>query len=218
MPRIYILGFIFLIILAVVGSCGRAGKWLVKNDQTEHADVMVLLVGSLSDRVLQTADLYHEKVASRVWIVRAGTGPDSLMVDRGVQIVSSSMLAHNALTDLGVPAESIVLLPGGANSTSMEAEIVRDYLRTQEDVNSLLLVSSSEHTRRACMIFKAAVRPIQKSRQKPVSISCCPSKYTDFHAEKWWKEGDDIQEVVMEYLKMLNFVPNFGSFFELKRF
>ena len=117
---------LLVILVLAVGSCRKAGTWLVKNDQTEHADVMVLLVGSLSDRVLQTADLYHEKVASRVWIVRAGTGPDSLMVDRGVQIVSSSMLAHNALTDLGVPAESIVLLPGGANSTSMEAEIVRD--------------------------------------------------------------------------------------------
>jgi len=68
--------------------------------------------------------------------------------------------------------------------------------------HSLILVSSAPHTRRASMIFKAAF----KNSEKPVCIFCSPSPYTVFNAEKWWKRKDDIETVLLEYLKLMNFV------------
>ena len=67
-------------------------------------------------------------------------------------------------------------------------------------MDTLLLVSSSAHTRRACMIFKAALDPLDHT---PV-IYCSPSQYTSFNAEKWWKSKNDIQRLVNENLKLIN--------------
>ena len=52
------------------------------------------------------------------------------------------------------------------------------------------------------MIFSAAF----KSLEDPVSVYSTPSSYTDFNAEKWWRNKEDIQQVVLEYLKIGNFL------------
>ena len=198
---IYKLGAVLLILLLAVGSCRKAGARLVKADHPEHADAMIMLMGSITDRLLQTADLYHEKVAGKVWIVEAGMDADSIMEERGVQIISNSMRARYALIDLGIPADSIVILPGGATSTRMEAGITRDYLVTQTGIDTLLLVSSASHTRRAFRIFEAAFTPLEE----PVALYCSPSSYSNFHAKKWWRHRNDIEDVLIEYLKLANF-------------
>ena len=184
-PWIYKLGIVLVILILAVGGCRRAGSWLVKahEPEPEHADVMLMLMGSIADRVLQTADLYNEGVAGRVWIVEAGMGADKALEERGVHILSNTTQTKNALISLGIPADSIVILPGDATSTRMEAQIVRDYLRTQTGINTLLLVSSSDHTRRAFKLFKAAFSPMED----PPALYCSPSSYSKFNAEKWWR-------------------------------
>ena len=200
--RIYILAVLTVILVLAVGSCRKAGTWLVKDDQVRHADVMVMLTGSISDRVLQTVDLYSEGVATRVWIVEEGMGANRALEARGVKLISNSTQVKNAMITLGIPSDSIRIVPGDAASTRMEAEIVRSYLRTQTGMDTLLLVTSSEHTRRAYKIFKAAFK---NPEDLPV-VYCSASKYTNFHPEKWWRSKEDIQEVVNEYMKLTNFV------------
>ena len=200
--RIYILAVVTVILVLAVGSCRKAGTWLVKDDQVKHADVMVMLTGSISDRVLQTTDLYSEGVATRVWIVEEAMGASRALEERGVKLISNSTQVKNAMITLGIPADSIRILPGDAASTRMEAEIVRSYLHTQTGIDTLLIVTSAEHTRRAYKIFKAAFKNLE---DLPV-VYCSPSKYSNFHAEKWWRSTEDIQEVVKEYMKLTNFV------------
>ena len=190
-----------VILLLAVGSCRKAGTWLVKNDDPVHADVMVLLMGGFSERVSQAADLYYEKVAGKVWIVEAEMGDNRILEARGVQRMGVSTQARFALMGLGIPADSIKILPCGATSTRMEAESVRDHLLTQSGIDTLLLVSSSSHTRRAFKIFEAALAPIDE----PLALYCRPSIYSRFNAEKWWKNRNDFEEVIMEYLKLVNF-------------
>ena len=199
---IYKLGVILVILLLAVGGCRKAGTWLVKTDDPVHADAMILLMGSISERVLQTADLYHENVAGKVWIVEEGMGAYRTLEERGVQIISNTTQVLDALITMGIPADSIVILSGDATSTRMEAEITRDYLFTRSGIDTLLLVSSADHTRRAFKIFEAAFSPFEE----PVALYCSPSSYTDFDAEKWWRSRNDIQDVVMEYLKLASFV------------
>ena len=201
-PRIYILGAVVLILVLAVGSCRKAGTWLVKEDHPGHADVMVMLMGTISDRVLQTADLYAAGVAGKVWIVQSERGAYKALEERGVQIISNTTQARSALITLGVPADSIVILPGDAASTRMEAEILRNYLQTQPGIDTLLLVTSAFHTQRAFRIFKAALI----SLEEPPALYSNPSNYTKFHAEKWWRSKDDMEVVVKEYLKLMNFV------------
>jgi len=115
--------------------------------------------------------------------------------------MSSSNRARYALIGLGVPEDSIVVLSGAATSTSMEAEITREYLLTQNGIDTLLLVTSTYHTRRAFKIFEAAFKPIEE----PLTLYCSQSSYSRFSAEKWWRHRHDIEHVMMEYLKLANF-------------
>ena len=200
--RIYIPVIVTIVLLLLAGTCRKAGTWLVKEDQPGQADAMVLLMGSIPDRVLQTADLYGQKVAGKVVVVEESMGAYRVLEERGARIISNSTQARNALVVLGIPEDSIVILPGDATSTQMEAEIIRDYLSINPAIETVLLVSSPAHTRRASMIFKAAF----KSLEHPVSVCSSPSSYTTFYAEKWWRTKEDIQKVVLEYLKMGNFV------------
>ena len=190
-----------VLILLAVGSCRKAGTWLVKAHEPEHADVMVMLTGRITDRVLQIDDLYKQNVAGKIWIVEPGKGDYQTLEERGVKIVSEVSLIQNALTDMNIPSDSIVVLPGDATSTRMEAEAVRAYWQTQPGIDTLLLVSSSSHTLRAFKIFKAAFSAVEN----PPVVCCSPSSYTRFHAEKWWRSRDDIQQVAAEYLKLVNY-------------
>ena len=200
--RIIKLGVFVVIVLLAVGSCRKAGTWLVKTDDPEHADVMVLLTGSISERVLQVADLYNEGVAGKVWIVEEAMGAMRALEERGAHIISNTTQTKSALIGLGIPADSILILPGDATSTRMEAEIIRDHLDTQTGIHTILLVTSSPHTRRAFKLFRAAFY----SMPEAPDIYCSPSRYTNFHAEKWWRDKNDIQKVVVEYLKLTNYV------------
>jgi len=200
--RIYIPVIVTIVLLLLAGACRKAGTWLVKEDQPGQADAMVLLMGSIPDRVLQTADLYGRRVAGKVVVVEESMGAYRVLEERGARIISNSTQARNALVVLGIPEDSIVILPGDATSTQMEAEIIRDYLSINPAIETVLLVSSPAHTRRASMIFKAAF----KTLEHPVGVYNSPSSYTTFYAEKWWRTKEDIQKVVLEYLKMGNFI------------
>ena len=172
------------------------------HDDKLHADAMVILMGSIADRVLQAEDVYKTKMADKVMIVEESMGAYKILDEKGVQIISNTKQVHNALVTLGIPASIITILPGDAVSTQMEATIVRDYCNKREDIDTLLLVSSSPHTRRASIIFNSAFR----KKEIPVTILCSPSIYTSYDTKKWWKHKEDIQQVLLEYLKIANFI------------
>lgn len=185
-----------------VGGCRRAGTWLVKVDVPPHADAMALLMGSFPERVLEAADLYHEGKAGRMLIVNESMGPYRLLESRGAEIIRTTRQAYDAAVDLGVPADSIILLPGDARSTLSEAMIVRKYLKDISSIDTIILVSSPAHLRRASIIFKNAFRNLPE----PVFVGCSPSAYSSFSPDKWWRRKEDIQTVLTEYLKTGSFL------------
>ena len=174
----------------------------MKKDLPVHADAMVLLMGSFPDRVLQAVDLYKKGIAGRLIIVEESMGPFSKLESRGAEIISNSEQARNSCVALGIPADSIKVLPGEARDTKTEAIVVRNYLEGNAAIDTLLLVSSPPHMRRASMIFKAAFR----DAEYPVYIGCSPSAYSNFNAGRWWRRKEDVQEVLTEFGKILNFI------------
>lgn len=179
----------------------NAGTWLVKNDQLYKADAMVMLMGSIPDRLLQTVDLYQQHHASKLIIVQESMGPYQQLEARGASIISTTQQCRNAAVTLGIPADSIILLPGDARSTQQEATIIREYLKMHSGIDTITLVTSADHTRRASMIFEKAF----SSRGMKVIVQSCPSKYTGYTGKGWWKNKEGIQTVMFEYVKLINF-------------
>ena len=158
-------------------------------------------MGNIPDRVLQAADLYNRGVADKVIIVEESMGAFKKLEERGVHIISNTMQARNAAVSLGIPADSIIILPGFARSTQEEAIIIREYLAKANGIDTLLLISSAPHTRRASLIFRKAF----EANANKVLVCSSPSKYSGYTGKGWWKNKEGIQTVVMEYLKMGNF-------------
>lgn len=177
------------------------GNWLAKSDIPDHADVMVMLMGGTTERSLQAADLYHENISGKIWIVEAGMDEDRALELRDIVKLRTSSQARYALMGLGVPSDSILVIPGAANSTRMEAEIVREHLMGLTGVDTLLLVTSPYHTRRASMIFKSALHALDHTPE----LYCSPSKYSRFQSERWWKSKRDVYWVALESMKLANY-------------
>jgi uncharacterized SAM-binding protein YcdF (DUF218 family) len=200
--RIYLPVIILLISILYILAWRNLGKWLVVRDVPVKADTMVILMGSIADRVLHTADLYEEGLAEKIILVEESMGAYRILEERGVNIISNTRQVYNAAVSLGVPSDSIKILPGDATSTQMEAIIIREYLSDNPAIDTLLLISSASHTRRVSMIFRSAFR----KAEMPVHLAISPSKYSGFNPDRWWRDRDDIQEVIMEYLKIANFL------------
>jgi uncharacterized SAM-binding protein YcdF (DUF218 family) len=163
---------------------------------------MVILMGNFPDRVLQAVDLWKERKADRIIIVEESMGPFQMLEQRGAQILSNTEQAASSLVALGVPADSITILPGDARSTLDEAMAVRDYIAGRVSADTLLLVSSAPHMRRASIIFRAAYGDAGHQ----IYIGTSPSAYSSFNPYKWWRRKEDIQDVLTEYLKIGSFV------------
>lgn len=189
-------------IIVFVGACRRAGTSLVKEDIPLHSDAMVLLMGSFPSRVLQAVDLYNQGQSGRIIIVQEYMGAYTQLIDRGVEILGTTTQARNSLIKLGVPEDSITIVPGDARSTISEVLAIRDYMDDHPEMDTLTIVSSPSHMLRARMIFRSAFN----YKGMTVRIGCSPSVYTDFNSEKWWKNKEDIQIVLTEYIKIASFV------------
>ena len=199
--KIALLTTFFMVVMVFVGGCRKAGLWLVKEDIPVHADVTVMLMGSIPDRVLQVADLYNRGISGKIWIVEESIGNYHALEERGVKVVRNCTRARQALIELGIPEDSIVIIPGDAVSTQMEAVKVSESLDSKPEIKSVLIVSSASHMRRASVIFTTAFRQLEH----PVAVYICPSSYSQFHASRWWKNREDIQQVVFEYMKLGSF-------------
>ncbi len=200
--RLFITGIVLLLLAGAVTTCRRAGTWLVKNDDPQHADAMVMLMGGVApDRILQAVDTYKAGLAGKLIIVQESMGAYRELEKRGADIISNSEQAASALTALGIPADSILILPGDARSTQTEAIIVRNYLKKKPGIDTLTLITSTDHSRRAYIIFSKAFR----KAGLPVIVLSNPSSYSSFNPTSWWKRKENTQAVFMEYVKLMDF-------------
>ena len=183
-------------------GCRRAGLWLVKEEVPAHAQAMILLMGTYPEKVLQAADLYNAGSADRLIIVSESIGAYLTLEERGAAVISTTKQARDAAVVLGISDSCINMLPGNALSTLDEALAVRKYLAGNPGLDTLLLVSSPAHMRRANIIFSAVLN--DAGNETYIGIS--PSEYSSFNPHRWRRRREDIQAVLTEWVKIMSFV------------
>src|SRR5262245_38863789 len=124
-----------------------AGRFLTIADPLpERADAIVILAGSIRDRTLEAARLYHLGIAPRVVVTREMLLPgDTALRAAGVELPESDALTRTALTGLGVPPSAIVMLRRRAQSTATEARTIARWACSHR-VRQLVVVTSPSHT------------------------------------------------------------------------
>jgi hypothetical protein len=87
------------------------------------------------------------------------------------------------------------------SSQYLRMKILKDYLEKNKGIKSINLVTSKYHSARARMIFEKAVRSFDRN----IEIYIVANKYDTFNAEQWWKDRESFKQVILEYLKLINF-------------
>ena len=193
---------VILVVVALIRlSLPSLGNYLVAEDEPQQSDIIVLLMGSGPDRMLGAVDLYHAKYADEILMVRNMVRGYNLVVSQGVNIPHDTDIAKDVAVQLEVPEEKITVLPGDALSTQDEAIQVREYLKNEPDIDSLIIVTSKSHSGRAKKIFVKAMTSLERDFR----IISCPTNYDDFNADRWWKDREDLKRGALEYLKLFNF-------------
>ena len=188
-------------ILAGIFIVPELGKWLVVNDKAKESDVILVLMGSVYDRILEAVDLYQENYSDKIILINSYVAAKDIIVNRGLQVYGNTLLSKMAAIDMGIPEEDIIVLDGNSRSTQDEAMTFREYIKKNKEIDSIIIVTSKFHSRRAKKIFKKALSVLDRE----IDIYCSPSKYDSSNVNQWWRNREDLQWVVFEYLKLANF-------------
>lgn len=198
--RKIIIALVVLVMLLIL-SYPRLGQWLVAEDDVVKSDIIVVLMGSVADRILQAVDLYQEGEADKIVMVNSHRVAYDELLSRYVEIPGDAQLSQTAANSLGVPNEDIIILEGDAKSTQDEALVVREFLRYNDEIDSMILVTSKYHSARAKKIFTKAL----DSLNRDIRILSSPTQYDSFNPKYWWRNREDAKRVITEYMKLVNF-------------
>jgi uncharacterized SAM-binding protein YcdF (DUF218 family) len=160
---------------------------------------LVLLMGSVGDRALGAYELYEKGKIEEIFIVESHLAGSDILEEQDISIPGDADLSRQVLIDLGVPEEAITVLSGDAESTKDEALVIRDYFKEHPKVDEIILTTSKFHSYRAKQIFNKALNNLD------ITVYSSPTEYDPFEADGWFRDREDIQRVVTEYIKLAHY-------------
>ena len=173
------------------------GQYLVVKDHLEKADLIVCLAGNNVERGLATIDAYRQDLAPYIFVAREEL-PDGFetLATKGLHYPENRDLLVNLFKEADLPDAASVDVSRIVVSTFDEAKLVNEWVK-QKGYRSLIIVTSPTHCRRAMLTFKNAFKG------QNIKIMMCPSPYSGFNPQSWWKERKYVREVIMEYQKLV---------------
>lgn len=177
---------------------GGIGRFVIATDEPMPADAIVVLSGSLPDRILEAVDLFAAGFAPEIVLVaeRARPGFEELQ-RRGASVSQVHEMNVSIAIQLGVPQEAIVVLHEPANSTLSEADVILRHLRSRK-ARAALVVTSKMHSYRAGVIYRWLAAG-------DIEIHSIPARHDPFDPDSWWHSRGYTRRLVFEYQKLAIF-------------
>lgn len=175
-----------------------SARWLIVSAPLDHADAIVVLSGSstLIERAQHAAGLYSEHRSQKILLTTDNRqGGWSSAEQRNPYFYERAL---DELVRLGVPSQNVEVVRPPVDSTWDEAILMREYSKIH-NLRSILIVTSSYHSRRALWTFRTFFRggstqvgldPVQAGIQTPPP-------------EMWWLYRRGWELVPVEYLKLI---------------
>lgn len=180
-----------MVVWAIVAAL--APRVLVVSAPLASADAIVVMSGSSA---------YLERTHKATQLYREGRAPLVLLTNDGQRGGWSSAQQRNPyfferateeLIKAGVPEDKIRIVPGVAESTREESQVIRDYA-LNERFRSVLVVTSSYHSRRVLSSLRNACADTGVTVGLEPS-SAAPSAF-------WWLQVKGWRTVGVEFVKL----------------
>lgn len=198
---------VVVLALAALVAAVTAPRWLpsfasflIVNSPLRHADAIVVLSGTLAERPMEAADLYHEGYAPVVVLTR--NEPEQAVFDlarRGIKVPLNDEIETDVLVKLGVPRPAIIDLPGFVDNTRVEGRRLAELVRARH-WRTIIVVTSKYHTRRAGREIRRTLAPYG------VTVLTRGSRYDPFDPANWWDHRDQAKNLLFEYEKLLAYL------------
>ncbi|MGH9872024.1 MAG: YdcF family protein [Pyrinomonadaceae bacterium] len=187
----------FLLALSCWVAAWLAARMLIVNAPLERADAIVVLSGSsaFAERTQLAARLYAAGYSSRVVLTNDNRQGGWLSSEQRNPFFYER--ARWELERLGVPSTSIEVIGTPVQSTQEEALVVSKYADSN-GLQSILIVTSAYHSRRALRTF----RRVMKDRVT-VGLVAVPPGWQTPNPSTWWLTSHGWQTVPGEYLKLI---------------
>lgn len=162
---------------------------LIVEKKIENADAIWVLGGSGTylERTQLAADLFKKGVTKKIFLVNDGVfGGWNQTEKRNLPFYE---ISQRELIAQGVPKESIEILPENVTGTNYEATLFA-HIAKEQKLNSILLVTSAYHSRRALWTFRESVEKnnlsVEIGVETPQVGIQTPPKFTWWLSRKGW--------------------------------
>ena len=193
--RIVALAIVVALVAAAVLTVRGVGRWLIREDALEPADVIVVLSGSMPYRAEEAARIFRLGYAREVWLTRA-TSPADELAQMRISYIGDEDYNQQALLRLGVPEASVRILPETIVDTEQEIELVAHQMR-REGKRRVLIVTSLQHTRRVRSLW-------DRLAGKDLRATVRGAPQDAFDPDYWWRNTRDAYSVARELLGLAN--------------
>ncbi|MFP5228688.1 MAG: hypothetical protein ACLGXA_13785 [Acidobacteriota bacterium] len=173
-----------------------AARLLVTPQRSVHsADVIVVAIDAQGAGTLEAADLVHEGIASRVAVFDdPPTASDREFIRRGLPYDDRAAISVTQLHLLGVP--NVERVPRYTSGSEQEGLLLPGWC-IQRGYRSLVLVTSTDHSRRLARIMRRA------TRDRGITVVVLASRYSNFDPDRWWTTRYGARTEIIEFEKLL---------------
>jgi len=180
-----LIGSLFLLFL-MAWALLKTPSWLVVKNDSQHADLGIILGGGGVSRLRKGVELYDAGFISELLLVDLTAEDWKHML---TQLCPDCDLQHKKITILS-----------GSTSTTTDAQLTLTYCRKAE-VKKVLVVTDPYHTRRADLIFQ------HRFRWSGIEVRVISSG--DYNHllppdEKWWEDKATRETIWLEFGKCLH--------------
>jgi uncharacterized SAM-binding protein YcdF (DUF218 family) len=162
---------------------GLMAGHLVVRDSLDRADLIIVLAG----------DCNGERVAEAVGLYKSGYAPKLLMSGGPVawQLTYADWMKKQAVA-AGVPGAAVITQ--NKSLSTLEDALFSLPLAQQAGAQTVLLVTSPQHSRRASVVFRKVFAPAG------IKVISYPVRRSEFNPDRWWTRHEDTSAVVWEYV------------------
>lgn len=171
-------------------------RFFTVNTARPGADAMVVLAGSMKNRLTATVHAVHAGYAKKVLItdVRLETELYPEII-KGWTFIADTIFSLEKIEHVLVPS-----LKGpvgkGATSTFDEAYDIAEYCRVN-NLKRIIILTDDFHTRRARYCFRKVFRKMKVETE--IETMGCSNAV--FNEKNWWTTEDGLQQYVLEPIK-----------------
>ncbi len=173
---------------------------LIVEKAFENADAILVLGGSATykERTQKAAELYRTGIAPKIFLTDDGErGSWNAKEQKNPKFAE---LAQKQLIEFGVPTENIEILEPEVSGTIYEAQVLAKKAR-EDNLKTLLIVTSAYHTRRSLWTFENVFE--RENLTTNIGIIAPKTGIQTPLPQTWWLSPKGWQFVAGEYLKSL---------------